>query len=113
MPVLPGARQTDFASPRRATRPPGGREGLQAHLLADPTAFRYAASGVSKLMPNSGACSATYQSHPSFPRAYLAFVERSCRNAPVAVVLEDLHWAVAASAGTRTPDALECGLGGK
>jgi tetratricopeptide (TPR) repeat protein len=71
-----------------------------------PAAFRHAlgdaASGVSKLMPELRSMFADIPEPPALPpeqqrrflfNAYLAFVERSCRTAPIAVVLEDLHWA--------------------
>ena len=71
-----------------------------------PAAFRYAlgeaASGVSKLMPELRSMFGDIPEAPQLPpeqqrrflfNAYLAFVERSCQNAPIAVVLEDLHWA--------------------
>ncbi len=71
-----------------------------------PAAFRAAlgdaASGVSKLMPELRTMFDDVPEPPPLPpdqqrrflfNAYLAFVERSCRDAPIAVVLEDLHWA--------------------
>jgi tetratricopeptide (TPR) repeat protein len=71
-----------------------------------PADFRQAlgdaASGVSKLMPELRSMFPDIPDPPPLPpeqqrrflfNAYLAFVERSCRVAPIAVVLEDLHWA--------------------
>ena len=71
-----------------------------------PAAFRSAlgdaASGVSKLMPELRTMFPDIPEPPPLPadqqrrflfNAYLAFVERSCRSGPIAVVLEDLHWA--------------------
>ena len=71
-----------------------------------PGAFRSAlgdaASGVSKLMPELRTMFPDIPEPPPLPsdqqrrflfNAYLAFVERSCRTGPIAVVLEDLHWA--------------------
>jgi len=71
-----------------------------------PAAFRHAlgdaASAVSKLMPELRRIFSDVTEPPELPpeqqrrylfNAYLEFVERSCRNTPIAVVLEDLHWA--------------------
>ena len=71
-----------------------------------PSAFRNAlgdaASAVSKLMPELRRMFPDIPQPPNLPpeqqrrylfNAYLEFVERSCRTTPIAVVLEDLHWA--------------------
>lgn len=71
-----------------------------------PAAFRQAlgeaGSAVSKLMPELRRIFPDIAEPPELPpeqqrrylfNAYLEFVERSCRTTPIAVVLEDLHWA--------------------
>ena len=71
-----------------------------------PATFRQAlgdaASAVSKLMPELRRIFPDVAPPPELPpeqqrrylfNAYLEFVERSCRTTPLAVVLEDLHWA--------------------
>lgn len=71
-----------------------------------PAAFRAAlgdaASGVAKLMPELRTMFPDIPEPPPLPadqqrrflfNAYLSFVRRSCRDGPIAVVLEDLHWA--------------------
>jgi tetratricopeptide (TPR) repeat protein len=71
-----------------------------------PAAFRHAlgdaAPAVSKLMPELRRVFPDVAEPLALPpeqqrrylfNAYLEFVERSCRNTPIAVVLEDLHWA--------------------
>ena len=71
-----------------------------------PAAFRAAlgdaASGVAKLMPELRTMFPDIPEPPPLPadqqrrflfNAYLSFVRRSCSGGPIAVVLEDLHWA--------------------
>ena len=66
------------------------------------TALGDAAAGVAKLMPELRTMFPDIPEPPPLPadqqrrflfNAYLSFVRRSCRDAPIAVVLEDLHWA--------------------